>query len=61
MIVIDFEAKAVSREAYLFAPIYRMNLTVEQFEKLEKDIIEKRGCLDESKVESEKRTQRVVL
>ena len=41
MIVIDFEADYVSREAFLYAPVYRAKMTKQQAELLLRDLKEK--------------------
>ena len=41
MIVVDFEADYVSREAFLYAPVYRAKMTKQQAERLLKDLTER--------------------
>ena len=38
-ILIDIEAESISREVYMFAPIYRVRFTDEQYQKLKEEIM----------------------
>ena len=48
MVILDVEAEAVSREAYMFALIYRMHMTEEQFKRLYVEVNEKWDELNET-------------
>lgn len=54
MVVLDVEADSVSREAYIFAPIYRVRMTEEQFKKLYVEVNEKWDELNERKADGTK-------
>ena len=46
----DISADYISRETFIYSPIYRMRMTLEQFEELEKTVKQQRDYLDESKI-----------
>ncbi len=41
MVLVDVEAEYISREAFLYAPIYRIKMTEEQARQLLADLTEK--------------------
>ena len=55
-LVIDIEAESISREAYIFAPIYRLRMTKKQLEKLVDDLEDFREEYYASKTESRCKT-----
>ena len=51
MVVMDISADYISRETFIYSPIYRMRMSLEQFEELEKTVKQEREYLDEGKTQ----------
>ena len=54
MVVFDFESDSVSRETFMFSPIFRMRMTEEQFKKLYVGVNDKWDEMNESKTNDTK-------